>query len=66
MTEHKHPLGPEETYCDRSDCSEYIEDKDETGFQVQTPDHISSLTADVFCSSRCAKIAMKRHGEDND
>lgn len=51
------------TYCDRDGCTESIENPQESAFRVKTPADLSSLSASEYCSSRCAKIAMKRYDE---
>lgn len=45
--------------CACSDCSERIDESGD-GYQIVRPDDISILSADVFCSLGCAKLALQR------
>lgn len=50
------------TFCDNPECDEEVrvrpsEDADEH-YKVQTPDMISSIDSDVYCSARCVARAM--------
>lgn len=45
------------TFCDHDECSTEIDHRNEA-YQVVKPENLSVLTADVYCSAKCAKRAL--------
>ena len=46
------------TYCSNPECRERLDRGDDAMYRVQTPDDISMLGADVYCSARCVARGM--------
>ena len=46
------------TYCSNPECRERLDVDDDDIYRVQTPDDISVLSADEYCSPRCVARGM--------
>jgi major membrane immunogen (membrane-anchored lipoprotein) len=54
-------FNPRMTFCDNPDCDEQFEQSADDVFRVQTPDDISALSGDTYCSARCAARGMAQY-----